>query len=73
MGTNTEALKRKSLTLRLIIDSLKAQNTAAMKLSIELEPLMKAVDQHLIRSPMEWRDIPGRYLPGRGVKIQPPD
>jgi len=59
---NTETLKQKSLKLRLIIDSLKAQVPAAMKLSVELEPLLKAVDQERIRTPMEWRDIPGHYL-----------
>lgn len=59
---NIETLKQKSLKLRLIIDSLKAQDPAAMKLSVELEPLLKAADQERIRTPMEWRDIPGRYL-----------
>ncbi|MNM46965.1 hypothetical protein D3C81_579220 [compost metagenome] len=59
---NTEALKQKSLKLRMIIDSLKAKGPAAMKLSVELEPLLNAADQQLIRSPMKWRDIPGRYL-----------
>lgn len=59
---NSETLKQKSLKLRLIIDSLKAQDPAAMKLSVELEPLLKAADQERIRTPMEWRDIPGRYL-----------
>lgn len=59
---NTEALKQKSLKLRLVIDSLKAQDLAAMKLSVQLEPLLKAADQERIRTPMEWRDIPGGYL-----------
>ncbi|PZQ35055.1 MAG: hypothetical protein DI560_26965 [Pseudomonas putida] len=59
---NTQSLKQKSLKLRLIIDSLKAQDPAALKLRVELEPLMTAADQELIRTPMEWRDIPGRYL-----------
>lgn len=59
---NTETLKQKSLQLRLVLDSLKAKDPAAMKLILELEPLLNAADQQLIRSPMEWRDIPGRYL-----------
>lgn len=62
LNMNTQTLKQKSLKLRLIIDSLKAQDPAALKLSVELEPLMTAADQELIRTPMEWRDIPGRYL-----------
>ncbi|HDS1775834.1 TPA: hypothetical protein QEM49_000296 [Pseudomonas putida] len=39
---NTETLKQKLLKFRLIIDSLMAQDPAAMKLSVELEPLLKA-------------------------------
>lgn len=39
---NTETLKQKLLKLRLIIDSLMAQAPAVMKLSVELEPLLKA-------------------------------
>ncbi|MGB5955900.1 hypothetical protein [Pseudomonas sp.] len=59
---NTETLKQKSLKLRVVIDSLKDQVSEAMQLSIELEPLLKAADQKLVSMPMEWRDIPGRYL-----------
>ena len=60
LNMNIETLKQKSLKLRLIIDSLKAQDPCATKLSVELEPLLKAADQERIRIPMEWGDIPGR-------------
>ncbi|WDM61470.1 hypothetical protein K4A76_11190 [Pseudomonas sp. NEEL19] len=59
---NTEKLRQKSVKLRLLIDSLKAQDPAAMKLSVELEPLLHAAEQQLIHCAMEWRDIPGHYL-----------
>lgn len=36
---NTEKLKQKSVKLRMLIDSLKAQDPAAMKLSVELGKL----------------------------------
>jgi hypothetical protein len=29
---------------------------------VELEPLLVLVETGQIRTPMEWRDIPGRYL-----------
>lgn len=59
---NTETLTQQPLKLRLIIDSLKAKAPAPLKLGIELEPLLNATDRELIHTPMEWRDIPGRYL-----------
>ncbi|WBM35128.1 MULTISPECIES: hypothetical protein [Pseudomonas] len=59
---NTEKLKQESVKLRLLIDSLKAQDPAAMKLCVELEPLLHAAEQQLIHCAMEWRDIPGHSL-----------
>ena len=44
LNMNTEKLKQKSVKLRLLIDSLKAQEPAAMKSSVELEPLLHAAE-----------------------------
>lgn len=57
-----EKLKEKALKLRAAIDALKAQDPAAAKLAVELEPLLVLAERDQIRTPMEWRDIPGRYL-----------
>lgn len=57
-----ENLKEKALKLRAAIDALKAQDPAAAKLAVELEPLLVLAERDQIRTPMEWRDIPGRYL-----------
>ncbi|WP_150796309.1 hypothetical protein [Pseudomonas fluorescens] len=57
-----ENLKEKALKLRAAIDALKAQDPAAAKLAVELEPLLVLAETGQIRTPMEWRDIPGRYL-----------
>ncbi|MCA4960491.1 hypothetical protein [Pseudomonas sp. Y24-6] len=59
---NIEKLKEKALKLRAAIDALKAQDPAAAKLAVELEPLLVLAETGQIRTPMEWRDIPGRYL-----------
>ena len=59
---NIEKLKEKALKLRAAIDALKAQDPAAAKLAVELEPLLILAETGQIRTPMEWRDIPGRYL-----------
>ena len=59
---NIEALKEKTLTLRAVIDALKASDPAVEKLSVELELLMTRAEREQIHRPMEWRDIPGRYL-----------
>lgn len=59
---NIELLKVKTLKLRAAIDALKANDPAAAKLAVELEPLLLLAEQGQIRTPMEWRDIPGRYL-----------
>ncbi|MGZ9708616.1 hypothetical protein ACXX81_21710 [Pseudomonas sp. GNP013] len=59
---NIENLKEKTLKLRAAIDALKAKDPAVEKLGIELEPLMTRAERGLIHTPMEWRDIPGRYL-----------
>lgn len=56
------ALRQKSKALRVIIDRLKSHDPAAMKLSVELTLLLNAAKQQRIRTPMEWRDIPGSYL-----------
>ncbi|MGE7989481.1 hypothetical protein ACQKPE_00205 [Pseudomonas sp. NPDC089554] len=56
------ALRQKSIALRVIIDRLKSCDPAAMKLSTALNPLLYAAEQQRIRTPVEWRDIPGRYL-----------
>lgn len=56
------ALRQKSIALRVIIDRLKSHDPAAMKLSVELTLLLNAAKQQRIRTPMEWRDIPGSYL-----------
>ncbi|CAI2531471.1 Uncharacterised protein [Serratia ficaria] len=58
---NIEALKEKTLTLRAAIDALKASDPAVEKLSVELELLMTRAERGQIHTPMEWRDIPGRY------------
>ncbi|VVO61989.1 hypothetical protein PS838_00841 [Pseudomonas fluorescens] len=57
-----ENLKEKALKLRAAIDALKAQDPAAAKLAVELEPLLVLAETGQIRTPMEWRDIPGCYL-----------
>ena len=57
-----ENLKEKALKLRAAIDALKAQDPATAKLAVELEPLLVLAERDQIRTPMEWRDIPGRYL-----------
>ncbi|MBV7477300.1 hypothetical protein [Pseudomonas sp. PDM31] len=57
-----EELKEKSLKLRTAIDALRAKDPVADKLDLELAPLMDLVERGQIRKPMEWRDIPGRYL-----------
>ena len=57
-----ENLKEKALKLRAAIDALKAKDSAAAKLAVELEPLLILAERGQIRAPMEWRDIPGRYL-----------
>jgi hypothetical protein len=57
-----EKLKEKTLKLRAAIDALKAKDPAAAKLDLELTPLMDLAERGQIRTPMEWRDIPGRYL-----------
>ncbi|MEG1039401.1 MAG: hypothetical protein RSE94_05715 [Pseudomonas sp.] len=59
---NTDRLKLKSLALRAILDSLKLHIPAAMQLGVELEPLLDLAEQQMILRPMEWHDIPGRYL-----------
>lgn len=59
---NVELLKTKALQLRAAINALKATDPAAAKLSMELEHLMKMAECGQIQSPMQWRDIPGRYL-----------
>ncbi|HFL2185482.1 TPA: hypothetical protein ACG3DQ_000449 [Pseudomonas putida] len=56
------ALRQKSIALRVIINRLKSHDPAAMKLSVELALLLNAAKQQRIRTPMEWRDIPGSYL-----------
>ncbi|MFJ4065653.1 hypothetical protein ACIPW4_10180 [Pseudomonas sp. NPDC089996] len=59
---NTDRLKRKSLLLRAILDSLEPHNPAVSQLRRELEPLLDLADQQLIQSPKQWHDIPGAYL-----------
>jgi hypothetical protein len=55
-------LKEKTLKLRSAIDALKANDPAVAKLDLELAPLMDQAERGQIRTPLEWRDIPGRYL-----------
>jgi hypothetical protein len=57
-----EKLKEKTLKLRSVIDALKAIDPAVAKLDQELAPLMDRAERGQIRTPMEWRDIPGRHL-----------
>lgn len=59
---NIEMLKEKAQKLRAAIDALKASDPAAAQLSVELEPLITQAERKEIRAPMQWRDIPGRYL-----------
>lgn len=57
-----EKLKEKTLKLRSAIDELKAKDPAVTQLDLELSPLMDWAERGQIRTPLEWRDIPGRYL-----------
>lgn len=59
---NIEALKDKARKLQAAIDALKAIEPAAATLGILLEPLITKAECMEIRTPMEWRDIPGGYL-----------
>ena len=59
---NIEKLKEKTLKLRSAIDALKAKDPAVTQLDLELSPLMDRAERGQIRTPLEWRDIPGRYL-----------
>jgi len=59
---NIEKLKEKTLKLRSAIDELKAKDPAVTQLDLELSPLMDRAERGQIRTPLEWRDIPGRYL-----------
>ena len=59
---NIDALRQKTIALRVMIDRLKSHDPAAMKLSLALKLLLNAAQQQQIRTPMEWRDIPGSYL-----------
>ena len=59
---NIEKLKEKTLKLRSAIDALKAKDPAVTQLDLELAPLMDRAERSQIRTPLEWRDIPGRYL-----------
>lgn len=59
---SVKLLKEKTQKLRAAIDALKAKDPAAAKLAVELEPLLILAERGQIRAPMEWRDIPGRYL-----------
>jgi hypothetical protein len=57
-----EKLKETALKLRSAIDALKAMDPAIAKLDQELAPLMDRAERDQIRTPLEWRDIPGRFL-----------
>ena len=57
-----EKLKETALKLRSAIDALKAMDPAVTRLDQELAPLMDRADRGQIRTPLEWRDIPGRFL-----------
>jgi hypothetical protein len=59
---NIELLKEKTLTLRATLNALKDKDLAAAALAADLEPLMFLAERGQIPTPMEWRDIPGRYL-----------
>jgi len=59
---DSEKLKEKTLKLRSAIDALKAKDPAVTQLDLELSPLMDRAERGQIRTPLEWRDIPGRYL-----------
>jgi hypothetical protein len=57
-----EKLKEKTLRLRSTIDALMAEDPAVAQLDLELAPLMDRAERGRIRTPLEWRDIPGCYL-----------
>jgi hypothetical protein len=59
---NRESIEENVFKLRVALNALMAESSAAYELALVLEPLLILAERGQILTPMGWRDIPGRHF-----------